>query len=238
MKIQAGQTPIALRQRSAAAFSGENPEKYGIPSIIFEPFYVIDIATYVDPDVQTDSALSQGGLYDFGEQHVRVLSIHALTASGNISVIVTDRQDIQTMDLTVGGSTPAIDLGALGVVPGDIVSVGYPMTETYTVTAVNTATQLETAEIVTSKNLVVGDVFSITSANGSTIRYTHTLAGVDTLDAEVITIHDVPVGTPTASRLVFDTPLIVLASQVLKVTTASAQATGWLDVYVVKGDWF
>ena len=46
------------------------------------------------------------------------------------------------------------------------------------------------------------------------------------------TLHDITIGTPAAGRTVFAEPLIILPSQVLKISTASA---GWVDVYAVKG---
>ena len=99
------------------------------------------------------------------------------------------------------------------------------------------STALTTEEIISPQALVVGDIFTITDAKGTTTRYTHTLAGVDTLDITLGTTYDVPVGTPITSRLIFIAPLIVLPSQVLKVSTVSSNAAGWIDVYVVKAEY-
>ena len=145
-----------------------------------------------------------------------------------ISVILTDRKDLQTWDLTVGGSTPAIDLGALGVTPGDTVTVyvdAAGTTETYTVAEVASATRLILNEVTNTFNLVTPDVFTITDKSGN-VLYTHTLAGSDTLDLDTITVHDVPIGTPAVSRRDFTDSLEVLPSQVLKVSTAAGNALG------------
>lgn len=232
-----GQTPVALRQNCGVALAGLKPQDSTSVPIVYEPFYMEPLLTYVDPDDHTLSALAQGGLYDFGAQVVRVLGIYALAAMGNISTILADRIDVRTAGLVVGGATPAIDLVALGVVAGDkIIVTSGSITETYTVSAVNSATQVETVELITDRDLVAADVFTITS--GGATLYTHTLAGVDTLDIDILTTHDVPIGTPAASRLVFDGALIVLPHQVLKVSTVSGSALGWLDVYAVKGDFY
>jgi hypothetical protein len=50
--------------------------------------------------------------------------------------------------------------------------------------------------------------------------------------------HPVAVGTPAAAQLIFHPALVILPSQVLKVSTAAANAAGWIDVYAVKGDWY
>jgi len=232
-----GKTPAGLRQKSASAFGGFIPKNAA--GVIFEPFVSNGMLTYVNPNNQVETALAQGGLFYFGsEQTVKVHEIRALAALGNISAVVGDLQDIKSAKFTVGGATPAIDLTALAVIPKDKVIVTSPAgVETYTVKTVISATELELEEIVTDRALAVGDVFTITSADGVTTRYTHTLAGVDTLDVDTSTIHDVPVGTPAASRIVFFPPVILLPTQVLKVSTAAANAAGWLDIYVVKGDW-
>ncbi len=232
-----GQTPAALRQRSGAAFAGEKP--LNATAVVFEPFAVAKILTYVNPADQTESALTQAGLYDFGDAAaVRILEVRALTAMGNISAIVTDRRDVQTMDLAVGGATPAINLAALGVDAGCTIEIVSPAgTENYIVAQVNSATQLETEENISARALVAADSFTITSRRG-VVLYTHTLAGVDTLDVDFITVHDTPVGTPATSLLQFAAPLIVLPHQVLKVSTAGAHATGRVDVYAVKADFY
>lgn len=231
---EAGPTPTALRQLCAVAYAGMRPQDAS--AIVYEPFAVEKILTYVDPNDHANSALAAAGMYDFGNQAVRVLEIRALAALGNISAVITDRKDVQTMDLTVGGTTPAIDLSALGVVPGDKVIVvvdAAGTSEEYTVKEVVSATRLITEEIATTYALIAPDTFTI--SRGTTILYTHTLGGVDTLDIDPITTHNVSVGTPAANRLYFSTwPLVVLPSQVLLVSTAVGNAAGWLDVYVVK----
>jgi hypothetical protein len=90
--------------------------------------------------------------------------------------------------------------------------------------------------MVSDRDLVATDVFTIKSADGLTTRYAHTLAGSDTLDLDVATTHDTPIGTPATSRLTFTDPPVVTSNQVLKVSTAAANAAGWVDVYAVKGD--
>jgi len=235
----AGQTPAALRQRSTKAFDGTRPQNAG--AVVYEPFAIEKQLTYVNPDNHAAYALDQGGLYDFGdEQTVRVLEVRALAALGNISIIVTDREDLQTMSLTVGGSTPAIDLVTAGVEPGDKVTVTVDAAgteEVFTVKEVVDATTMVLEEIHPSYALVAPDAFSIVGPK-NVVRYSHTLAGADTLDIDPVTTHDVPLGTPAASHLEFTAPVIVTPSQVLKVTTAGSNALGWVDVYVVKGDWF
>ncbi len=143
--IQLGDTPVAIRQATTVAFAGLNPENAG--GVTFEPFVDPDtgVVQYVNPTDHTEKALAQGGLYDFVNQTVRVKEIRALTACGNISVIVGDRGDV---------------------------------------------------------------------------------------------LHDVTVATPAPSRIVFNPPLIVAASQILKVSTVSGSANGFVDVYAVKGQWF
>ena len=51
------------------------------------------------------------------------------------------------------------------------------------------------------------------------------------------TDHDVTIGTAAAAHREFN-DVAILPSQVLKVSTASAAAGGYIEVYVVKGDWF
>jgi len=233
----AGLTPAPIRQISAAAFAGVTPQN--TDPTIFEPFAVRGIMTYVDPTDHADSALAQGGLYDFGSTPTKILEVRSLTAGGNISIVVADKSDQKTVSLTVGGSTPAIDLGALGVVAGDIITVisaGTSVTETYIVDAVGSATSVKTLEMVTDRDLVAGDTFTITSYDGGTTRYTHLLVSSNTLDLDVATTHDIPIGTPAASRLTFEVPPVITPQQVLKVSTVAAQAKGWIDVYAVKGD--
>jgi len=231
----AGFEVAALRQKSAVAFSGEIPKDSA--GILYEPFVIDQLLTYVDSDDHTKSALAAGGLYDLGnEQALKVLEIRALTALGNISAIVGDRADAQSMKLTVGGGTPAINLTTLGVVAGDIVTVisgGGPLTETYTVVKVLSTTEMQVDGLVATRSLAAPDVFSIVGRDG-TVRYTHTMAATNTLDIDPLTTHDTPVGTPAASILQFVPPLIVLPTQVLKVSTAGSHADGWLDIYVVK----
>lgn len=233
----AGKSPTSLRQISTAAFSGKVPQSSG--GVVFEPFAINGIMTYANPDDHAEVALAQGGLFDFSSaQTVRINEIRAAAALGNISVIVGDRLDLQTMGLTVGGATPAIDLVALGVVRGDKVVISAVGTETYTVVQVNSAAELQTEEFIIDRALVAGDSFSITNYDGTVVRYSHTLVGTDTLDAEASTLHDVPVGTPAPSRVGFaNNHLTILSSQVIRVTTASADPGGWLDIYVVKAGW-
>lgn len=141
MHYIAGSTPAALRQRCAVAFAGLNPQN--ALGVTFEPVNINKLLTYVNPNDPTEFALAQGGKFDFGnDQVVRILEIRALTALGNISVVIGDRGD---------------------------------------------------------------------------------------------TTHDISVGTPTASRLVFVEPLIVVPTQIIKVSTVAGNANGWLDVYIVKG---
>lgn len=233
----AGLTPTPIRQKSTAAFAGVTPQN-DTPTV-FEPYVVDGVVTYVDPNDHADDALAQGGLYDFGSTPTKIYEIRSLTACGNISVVIGDKADQKTVTLTVGGSTPAIDLTALGVVAGDVITVtvtGSSLTETYTVESVVSATVVKTVEMVTDRDLVATDVFAITSADGGTSRYSHTLAGADTLDLDVATTHDTPIGTPATSRLTFENPPVVTPNQVLKVSTVSSNAAGWLDVYAVKGD--
>ncbi len=233
-----GQTPAALRQISAAAFAGITPQN--ATPVVFTPYVIDHLLTYTNPNDRQEDALAQGGLFDFGDaQAARVLEIRALTALGNISAIVADRQDQKTVTLTIGGAAPAINLVALGVVAGDIVTViSSGVTETYTVVQVDSALILQTEEIVSDRALVATDIFTITDAKGTTVRYTHTFAGVETLDINVATTHDTPVGTPIASRLIFIAPLTVAPHQVLKVSTVGASALGWVDVYAVKADFY
>jgi len=233
----AGLTPTPIRQTSAAAFSGVTPQNSD--PVTFEPFVVNGIVTYVNPSDHTEAALVQGGLYDFGSTPTKIYEIRALTANGNISAVISDKADQKTVGFTVGGATPAIDFSALGVVAGDIITVtttGSSLTETYTVDSVVSATVLRTVEMVTDRDLVATDVFTITNFDGNTSKYAHTLAGVDTLDLDVATTHDTPIGTPATSRLTFEAHPVVTPNQVLKVSTVSASALGWLDVYAVKGD--
>ena len=237
--ITVGQTPISLRQLSAAAFAGERPQNLGAD--VYSPVPIEGQFTYADIADHTKTALAQGGLFDFGDsQAVRILEIRALAALGNISIIVTDREDLQTMTLTVGGSTPTIDLVALGVSPGDSITVyvdAAGTTEIFKVKRVIDATHLVTEEIHPGYALVAPDVFTI-AAPGGVARYTHTMATTNTLDIDPITTHDVPLGTPATSFLGFTLPLIVTPSQVLMVSTVSAAATGWIDVYAVKADFY
>ena len=231
-----GQTPTPLRQESTVAFAGLKPQD--ATPIPFEPFAVGGTIVYVNPNDHTAAALAQGGLYDFGSISARVLEIRALTALGDISAAVIDKADLKTVDFTVGGSTPAIDFAALGVARGDIITItsgaATPLTEVYTVDEVVSATVLKTNEMVSDRDLIATDVITITS--GGTSKYAHTLVSTDTLDLDVVIVHTTPVGTPATSRLVFSDVLIIAPSQVLAVTTAGNHATGWLDVYAVKGD--
>lgn len=231
----AGFTPMALRQQSDVAFAGVRPEDSN--AVLFEPFAVDGVMLYVDPNDKTQDDLAQGGLYDLGEQPLRILEIRGLTALGDISAEVGDRKDLSSMKLTVGGGTPAIDLVTAGVIAGDIVTVyddSAGITETYTVVEVVEATKMQVDRVISPRALIAPDVFEIKGRDG-TVRYTHTLAGPDTLDIDPRSAHTVPVGTPATSRLVFTPPVVVLPSQVLLVSTAAGSTGGWIDVYVVKG---
>lgn len=234
----AGLIPTPLRQKSAVAFAGLKPQD-ATPTV-FEPFIADGVITYVDPNDHTTSALVQGGMYDFGRTPTKILEIRALTALGNISAIITDKEDLRTVDFTVGGATPAIDFAALGVAQGDVITVtsgaATPLTEVYTVDKVVSATVLKTVELVTDRDLIALDAITITSKGGSVSRYTHTLVSADTLDLDTATTHNTPIGTPATSRLVFDVPPVLTPAQVLLVSTVSNNAAGWLDVYAVKGD--
>lgn len=144
--IKAGQTPLALRQSSAAAFAGVAPQN--AEGDAFDTFADKDtkVINYANPENQSETALAQGGLYDFGnDQEVLVKEIRAHSGNGDITVTVGDRGD---------------------------------------------------------------------------------------------TAHDVVIGTADAGRRTFSDDLLVLPSQVLKVTTASGVAAGFIDVYIVKADWF
>lgn len=233
----AGLIPAPVRQVSAVAFAGLKPQD-ATPTV-FESFAVDGVITYVDPNDHAVSALTQGGMYDFGATPTKILEIRALTALGNISAIIADKSDLKTVDFTVGGATPAIDFGALGVVAGDKITVtsgaATPLTEVYTVASVVSATVVKTTEMVTDRDLIALDVITIASAGG-TSKYTHTLAGANTLDLDVATTHNTPIGTPATSRLVFEVPPVLTPAQVLLVSTVSASALGWVDVYAVKGD--
>jgi len=231
----AGLTPAALRQQVVTTpFGGALPKDSD--GVLYEPFPVSGHLLYVAPSDHSKETLVAGGLFDFGsEQAVRVAEVRALAALGNISAIVADRDDVMSMDLAVGGATPAIDLVAANVEAGDIVTVdiGGTIIETYAVEAVLSTTEMRVSSLVAERSLVAGDSFSIVGRNGTT-RYTHALTGTDTLDITVLTTHDVPVGTPAASRLVFLPSVVVLPSQVIKISTVSGHADGWVDLYVVK----
>lgn len=231
----AGQTPTILRQECPNQYMGVAP--VNAVNVLFEPRSADGLMLYVNPEDHTEHALNAGGLFDFStEQTVRILEIRGLTALGNLTPVVQDRRDWKTMILTVGGATPAIDLGALGVIAGDRITVTSPgpLVENYTVEQVIDAVTALVSTPIADRSLAAGDVFEITSRDGSVVKYTHTLAGVDTLDVNRSTVHDSAVATPAASRIVFDAPLIVTPGQLLSIGSAAADADGWIDVYVVK----
>ncbi len=233
----AGIFSIPIRQESDVAFAGLKPQDAN--PTVFEPFAVDGVITFVDPNDHSAAALAQGGMYDFGDTPTKILEIRALTALGDISVIVADKADLKTVDFTVGGATPAIDFVALGVLPGDKITItsgaATPLTEVYTVDTVVSATVLKTVEMVADRDLIALDVITITSAGGNS-KYTHTMVTADTLDLDAATTHNTPIETPATSRLAFTIAPVISPSQVLLVSTAAANALGWIDVYAVKGD--
>jgi len=92
--------------------------------------------------------------------------------------------DIRTVTFAIsGGAPPAIDLSALGVIPGDIIetTVGAVVT-THTVAHVNSTTQLEVDTDFTTVNLVAPNQLRILDSTGTTEKYNHTLAGADAID--------------------------------------------------------
>lgn len=50
--------------------------------------------------------------------------------------------------------------------------------------------------------------------------------------------HDVIVETPATEIVWFNTPIPVLPSQVVKISSVGFDAAGFVDLYVVKGSWF
>ena len=145
MKINAGDTALALRQESANAFAGAEP--VDAAAKVYDPqVYPSGVIQYSNPDDRTQKALTAGGLFDFTqEQTVRILGVRGLTACGDITMVVGDRDN---------------------------------------------------------------------------------------------TDHDVTVNVPATGFVWFNTPVPVLPSQVVKVSTASGSAKGFIDLYIVKGSWF
>jgi len=234
----AGVIPAALRQISAAAFTGAPPKTASF--VDCEPFAVDGQMLFTDPNDHTDFALSQGGLfYFFGDQTARILEIRALTALGNISAIVGDLADLYSSGYVSGGGLAAMDFVTAAVVPTDILTIDIGgSVSTYTIAERLSATQLRVNELGAPYAMAVGDILTIKDITGVTTRFTITLAGTETITVTPSTTHDTPIGTPAASRLVFPEYLTVQPTQVLKVSTVSANALGWLDVYAVKGSWF
>jgi len=234
----AGAIPASLRQISANAFTGAPPKTVSL--VDCEPFAVDGVLTFVDPDDHTDFALLQGGLfYFFGDQTARIMEIRALTALGNISAVVGDIADQYSATYTAGGGLAALDFVTAAVVPTDVLTITIgASTATYNIAERLSATQLRVDELGAPYSMAVGNTLTIKDITGVTTRLTVTLAGAETIDVVQYTTHDTPVGTPATSRLVLTEPMVIQPHQCLKVSTASANALGWVDVYAVKGSWF
>ena len=146
MTIQAGDTAMAWRQSCASQFTGVNPQN--AEPVTFKARVDADtgIIEYANPSDPAETALAQGGLFDFGrEQTVRILGYRAHSGLGDITVTIGDRDNA---------------------------------------------------------------------------------------------LHDVVIGSAAGVEHRFNTPVPVLASQVVKISSASGNAAGFIDLYVVKGSWF
>lgn len=124
MKIIAGDTAIALRQESTAAFAGVKPV---IATVECDPhvYEETEVIQYSNPSDRTQKALTAGGLFDFSEeQTVRILGVRAHNGNGNITVTVGDRGNT-THDVVV--ATPATDVvwfnTPIPVLPSQVVKI-------------------------------------------------------------------------------------------------------------------
>ncbi len=233
MEFSIGPLPVAIRTKSSAALTGVAPSNSGKAYV---PSFINGVFKYVDPDNYNADEVDEGGLINFRDDHIlRIDEIRSFLPSGRtIEALIVDK--IQEMTLTVGGGLAAIDLTTLGIEAGDIVTVvsSGPVTDTYTVTRVISATVLEVEGDVVDRNLVANDIFTITNSLGTTERYNHTLVATETLDTEGApnAVHIINAATAGDSvRIAFSEPPIVLTSQFLKIITNDA---GTVDVYVVK----
>ncbi len=198
--------------------------------------------TLADPTYALDNGTRQKFRAILGSTAL-VTSKTIVNAAGSVSwsqVVGSSPGDISTMTivLTVPGTIPAIDLQALGVIPGDKVIVtvtsGGPTVYTYTVAQVNGALVLETDGVTATHALVATDKFQITNAAGTVDRYAeHTLVGAEELDLTASALDDLflDLACPSASFLTNG----VIAGDIIQMpqTVTGSSFTGTLNSWII-----